>query len=140
MGATDKNLYLPEEVMVIEREVMAIERESSPPPYPTPTPQQDEPSEDFSYLMVSERACEMWFVGACLFTHSPISRVFRNLHQRQASTVRRNGTPGPECVIPLPTIPKHRAAWSRMWKGGGIAEEGWSHGWTTESRQQDYIL
>ena len=71
MGATDKTLYLPEEVMIIEREVMAIERESSPPPYPTPTPQPDGPSEDPPYLMVPERACEMLFVDACLFTLSP---------------------------------------------------------------------
>jgi hypothetical protein len=58
--------------MIIEREVMVIGRESSPPPYSMPTPQPDEPSEDSSYFVVPERTREM-FVDDCLFTFSPIS-------------------------------------------------------------------
>jgi hypothetical protein len=43
-------------------------------------------------------------------------------------------------MMPLPTILKHGAAWSPRWKGGEIADEGWSHEWTTQGRRQDYIL
>jgi hypothetical protein len=107
--------------MIIEREVMVIERESSPPPYSMPTPQPDEPSEDSSYFVVPERTREILFVDDCLFTFSPISRVFRDLRQRQASIVRHNRPPGPESMIPLPTILKYGTARSRR---AGLLKKG----------------
>jgi hypothetical protein len=99
VDATEESL--PEDGGII------IGRESgppySPPPYSTPSTHPHKPSEGPPHLKVPGCMCEM-LLRWRMFTHTPISRVSRDIRpsQRQASTVQRNRPPGPKFMIPLP--------------------------------------
>jgi hypothetical protein len=93
-----------------EDEVIIIGRESrppsGPPPYLRPSPHPYEPSEGPPGLMVPGCMCVMLLRGR-MFTHPPISRVSRDIRQRQASVVQRGRPPGPKFMIPLPVEYKY---------------------------------
>src|SRR5258708_3975119 len=104
VNVTEESL-LEDEVIIIKREPSPTP--SGPPPYPTPSPYQDEHSEDPPPLTVPERTCGM-LLRRRMLTNSPISRVFRDIRQRQAPTIQHNRPPGPKCVIPLPLAVEYK--------------------------------